>query len=150
MRKIDSSIIIRKFEFQTTYLQQLEAHENISFNDFLADTLLQRAIERLIQLIADVALDVNRYLFKSLLIKQPEENAETFIKLGQLKIIDYDLARRLKESGKMRNLLVHLYEIIEPLFVHSAIKETLADYPLYQRQILNYLDTLENDNGGKF
>lgn len=51
----------------------------------------------------------------------------------------------------MRNLLVHLYEIIEPIFVHfhSAIKETLRDYPLYQRQILNYLDTLENDEGEK-
>lgn len=44
----------------------------------------------------------------------------------------------------MRNLLVHLYEIIEPKFVHSAIKETLNDYPLYQRQLLNYLDSLEN------
>lgn len=61
------------------------------------------------------------------------------------------MALRLKESGKMRNLLVHLYEIIEPIFVHfhSAIKETLRDYPLYQRQILNYLDTLENDEGEK-
>ncbi|MGI0479388.1 type VII toxin-antitoxin system HepT family RNase toxin [Geminocystis sp. CENA526] len=145
MRKIDSSIIIRKFEFQTSYLEQLEVYENISLDDFLADDLIQRAIERLLQLTIEVALDVNRYLFKSLLIKQPEENAETFIKLAQLKILDDDLALKLKKSGKMRNLLVHLYEIIEPTFVHSAIKETLRDYPLYQRQILNYLDTLENN-----
>ncbi|WPF87888.1 DUF86 domain-containing protein [Cyanobacterium aponinum AL20118] len=144
MRKIDPIIIILKFEFQTSYLEQLEVYENISLDDFLADSLIQRAIERLLQLIAEVALDVNRYLFKSLLIKQPEENAETFIKLAQLQILDDDLALRLKESGKMRNLLVHLYEIIEPPFVHSAIKKTLTDYPLYQRQILNYLDTLEN------
>jgi len=54
---------------------------------------------------------------------------ETFIKLAQLQILDDDLALRLKESGKMRNLLVHLYEIIEPPFVSSAIKETLRDYP---------------------
>ncbi|MBD2392681.1 DUF86 domain-containing protein [Cyanobacterium aponinum FACHB-4101] len=142
---LDERIILRKFQKQKEYLVNLKVYENLDYETFINDRVIQLAIERLLQLIAEVALDVNRYLFKSLRIKQPEENAETFIKLAQLKILDDDLALRLKESGKMRNLLVHLYEIIEPPFVHSAIKETLRDYPLYQRQILNYLDTLENN-----
>lgn len=141
---LDERIILRKFQKQKEYLVNLKVYENLDYETFINDKVIQLAIERLLQLIAEVALDVNRYLFKSLLIKQPEENAETFIKLAQLQILDDDLALRLKESGKMRNLLVHLYEIIEPLFVYFAIKKTLTDYPLYQRQILNYLDTLEN------
>lgn len=144
MKKIDCSLIIRKFEFQTQYLAQLEEHEHISLDEFLNNDMVQRGVERLIQLIVEVALDVNRHIFKSLKIKQPSDNAETFIELSNLKIIDYNLALKLKESGKMRNLLVHLYELIEPPIVHSSIKDTLTDYPIYQRQILNYLDSLDN------
>ncbi|BAQ61521.1 conserved protein [Geminocystis sp. NIES-3708] len=119
---LDERIILRKFQKQKEYLVKLKVYENIDYDTFLNDQMIQFAIERLLQLTIQVALDVNRYLFKSLLIKQPEENAESFIKLAQLKILDEDLALRLKESGKMRNLLVHLYEIIEPPFVHLAIK----------------------------
>jgi uncharacterized protein YutE (UPF0331/DUF86 family) len=141
---LDQRIILRKFQKQKEYLVKLKVYENLDYETFLNDQTIQLATERLLQLTIEVSLDVNRYLLKSLLVKQPEENAETFIKLAELKIVDNDLALRLKESGKMRNLLVHLYEIIEPPFVYSAIKETLRDYPLYQRQILTYLDSLVN------
>lgn len=140
---LDQGIIIRKFKKQKEYLADLKVYADITYEDFMNSRVIQLAIERLIQLIAEVALDVNRHIFKSLKLKQPDENADTFIKLSQLNIIDSNLAKKLKESGKMRNLLVHLYEKIEPQIVHSAIKETLTDYPLYQRQILNYLDSLE-------
>ncbi|WP_242034585.1 hypothetical protein [Microcystis flos-aquae] len=44
-------------------------------------------------------------------------------------------------------LLVHLYKKIDPDIVHSSIANILRDYPRYQRSIVQYLDSLEAENG---
>jgi uncharacterized protein YutE (UPF0331/DUF86 family) len=48
----------------------------------------------------------------------------------------------MSASIRLRNVLVHLYDEIDPEIVHGAIAMTIADYAQYQRQILNYLDSL--------
>ena len=67
--------------------------------------------------------------------------------MGRVKVLSETLAPTLEESAGMRNVLIHLYDKVNPEIVYKAIKMTLHDYPMYQEQILNYLETLrEKDN----
>jgi len=42
---------------------------------------------------------------------------------------------------------ITLREKIDPDIVHSSIANILRDYPRYQRSIVQYLDSLEAENG---
>ena len=86
-------------------------------------------------------------MLKRLEIEQPPNNFETFIKVASQGIITMDLAEKLAPSGSLRNRLVHIYEEIDPVKVYEAIHNALQNYPIYQRQVKDYLDSLEADNG---
>jgi uncharacterized protein YutE (UPF0331/DUF86 family) len=43
----------------------------------------------------------------------------------------------------MRNRLVHQYEAIDNELVFKAIPRALSQFPLYLKQITDYLDSLE-------
>ena len=147
MREIDSAIVFNKLNFMERYLQNLKQFESLTLEEYLLDSQRQLAIERLLQLTIQVALDVNRYFFKCLDLPQPEKNFDTFIELSRLNIITPELAEVLAESGSLRNRLVHLYEEINPVLVHVAIEKALRYYPIYQRQVTTYLDSLEVNDG---
>ncbi|MGK7902954.1 MAG: DUF86 domain-containing protein [Hormoscilla sp.] len=143
MTEIDPDIVINKLVFLDKYLKKLADFEDFNLSEYLKDFNQQLVVERLLQLTIQVALDINRYLLKQLEIEQPESNFATFIEVGNCGIITPELAKVLAPSGSLRNRLVHLYEEIDPMRVHTDINIALQYYPIYQRQVTIYLDSLE-------
>lgn len=147
MSKIDSTIVLTKLDFMDRYLTQLERFASVSLEEYKADFNTQLAVERLIILIVQVGVDINFHILKRLNMELPELSKDAVFEIAKLEIIEEELAFRLSESVQMRNLLVHLYEIINPDIVHQAIRETIQDYSLYQRRMIEYLESLEVNNG---
>ena len=139
--------VLSKLDLMSNYLQELRRFDSITLTEYLADFQKQLVVERLLQLIFQVGIDVNRYLLKELGIDQGEiTNFDTFTEMERLGIITKELAAELSESGSLRNRLVHLYDEIDPAKVYPAIQKALQFYPIYQRQIASYLDSLEEEN----
>jgi len=147
MTAINPVIVLTKLDFMMKYLNSLKGFESITLEEYLDDYNKQLVVERLLQLIIQVAIDINRYFLKQLEIEQPETNFEIFIEVGRRGIIAMELAEQLAPSGSLRNRLVHMYEEIDPVKVHEAIQKALQVYRIYQRQVTNYLDLLEVENG---
>ncbi len=146
MSRVNPAIVTAKFAYMKQYLEDLIRFRDLSLEDYLKSHN-HYVVERLLQLIADVQTDINRHLIKGLGGVQPVENAETPIVVNSLGVIDIGLAQKMSASIGLRNVIVHLYDEINPEIVHGAIALTIADYAQYQRQILNYLDALEKNNG---
>ncbi|MEG3902583.1 DUF86 domain-containing protein [Microcoleus sp. B4-C5] len=146
MKEIEPAIVLAKLDFMTDYLESLSSFESITLEEYLSDRGKQLIIERLLQLIIQVAIDVNRYLLKRLEVQQPNSNFDVFIEVSNCGIITAELAKILSQSGVLRNRLVHLYDAIDPLKVHQAIDIVLQKYPIYQRQVTTYLDSLRDNN----
>ena len=143
MKEIEPAIVLAKLDFMTDYLESLSSFESITLEEYLKDRGKQLIVERLLQLIIQVAIDVNRYLLKRLEVQQPNSNFDVFIEVSNCGIIA-ELAKILSQSGVLRNRLVHLYDAIDPVKVHQAIDIVLQKYPLYQRQITTYIDSLRD------
>lgn len=148
MPRIEPEVVSAKLEFMNRYLDRLEAYSSISLEDYLNSPDTQTLVERFLQLIAETGNDANRHILKGLGREQPTTNRDTPIAIAQAGVIDRDLARRLSQSIGLRNVIVHLYDEIDPTVVHGAISKTLRDYSMYQVQINSYLDLLEKNNGG--
>jgi uncharacterized protein YutE (UPF0331/DUF86 family) len=141
MSRVNPAIVIAKFAYMNKYLRYLKEIMGIPLDEYL-ESLKHYSAQKYLQLIADWQIGVNRHLIRGLNGCQPQRNDETPIVIGNLGIIDISLAKRLSSAIGLRNAIVHLYEEIEPESIYSAIALTIADYAQYQRQILNYLDSL--------
>lgn len=124
-------------------LNALKRFERLTLEDYLNNYEMQLAVERSLELIIQASLDINRYLLKRVHKINPKKNSEVFFASGQYGLLTPELGAQLSEFGKFRNVLVHLYEDIDPNQVFSTIRETLEIYPIYARQIIEYIDSLE-------
>lgn len=146
MKKIDTVIITTRLEFITRYLENLKRFQVISWDDYYNNFDTQLITERLIQLMAQAAIDINEHILSKLNPGNSLTNFEAFIELGKYGVISPELAQQLAPSAGLRNRLVHEYDEIDPRKVFEAISFALEQYPLYVRQINNYVISLDVDN----
>ncbi|MBD2356961.1 DUF86 domain-containing protein [Tolypothrix sp. FACHB-123] len=147
MSNIDPEIVLVRLRFITKYYNTLEEFRATTLDDFLADFRQQLVVERLLQLIAQAAIDINDHILSKLNPGNSNTNFEAFIELGKYGVISPELARQLAPSAGLRNRLVHEYDDIDPQQVFRAISFALQQYPLYVRQVNSYLISLSEENG---
>ena len=126
------AVIKRKLTFLIQYLQDLKKFENIGKKAFSKH---HYEIERILQLIVEVACDMNAHLLSQRVEKPPSSYFESFILLGRQGIISQKLAEELAPSTGLRNALVHFYEGIEEEKVRKSIVLVLKYFPEYVREI---------------
>ncbi|HBQ97775.1 MULTISPECIES: type VII toxin-antitoxin system HepT family RNase toxin [unclassified Roseofilum] len=145
--EINSHIISRKLDFLNHYLNHLESFRFIVLADYLKNSHTQLVVERLLHLASEVALDVNLHLLNSLGISQTKKDCDLFLEISKYDILELELAENLESLNRLRNQLIYLYDEIDPVQVYNRIELALQEYPKYQRQIIQYLDPLEDDRG---
>lgn len=143
MSSINPISINRKLKSLMKNLNALKEFEDLTLEEYLKNYTMQLAVERTLELIIQASIDINRYLLKRIHQVSPKENSEVFLLAGQYGLLTSETGVALSEFGKFRNVLVHLYDEINPHEVFSAIQETLEIYPVYARQITAYIDSLE-------
>lgn len=144
---MDRETINLRLSLMLKYLQRLQQFESVSVEEYLNNFDLQLICERLLQVIIEAATDINGSLLVQFHQITPASYFDSFLEAGRQGIISPELAAELAQSAGLRNRLVHQYEAINNRIVFSAIFKALEQYPLYVRQITNYLDSLEVDNG---
>jgi uncharacterized protein YutE (UPF0331/DUF86 family) len=147
MTNIDTVIVTTRLEFIARYLDNLKRFEAITWDDYLNSIDNQLITERLLQLMAQAAIDINDHILSKLNPGNSNTNFEAFIELGKYGVISPTLAIQLAPSSGLRNRLVHEYDDIDPQQVFRAISFALQQYPLYVRQVNSYLISLSEDNG---
>jgi uncharacterized protein YutE (UPF0331/DUF86 family) len=116
-------------------LSRLERFRAIPREQFLSDQdTLDIACYRLLVAI-EAALALCYHISAKKLHKVPEEYGECFHLLGQAGLISVDLAERLQQMARFRNLLVHMYWKIDYERVYQMISGSLRDLRLFAATI---------------
>lgn len=145
---IEIERIIAKIDFINEYLHELENLQLTTYVEYL-NNKIQRDLSRLyLQLVYQAAIDINQHILTEAFGLEIQKYSDTFVLMGIYGVIDSELSNILKESAKMRNVLVHLYDKIDYSVLFDSVGETLADYPIYIEQISSYLETLEDKDNG--
>ena len=77
--------------------------------DFLADYRNTESAKYLLIVATEAAIDLCNHIVARRSGQAPEDYADCFGILAELKVIAPDLADRLKRMARFRNLIVHLY-----------------------------------------
>ena len=148
MSQFNTSVIWRRLEKISSLIARLKKFNTMTLTDYLESEDNQLISERLIQLCAEAALDINKYLLSQLGILENRAhwtNKDYFLEASHQKILTSEVARELADAASMRNILVHLYLDINPEIVFNSIHKSIRYYPLYVSQIAEYLDSLKGD-----
>ncbi len=109
-------------------------------DDYRADPRNYGSGERFLQLAIETALSVGHHLVAARGLGQPTTYAEVFVLLGRGGILDPDFAASLEPMARMRNRLVHVYQDIDPAFVHQLLATRLDDFDRFAAEVVRYLD----------
>ncbi|MFM2432849.1 MAG: hypothetical protein RLZZ511_4063 [Cyanobacteriota bacterium] len=147
MSEFDPNTLAYKIERMLERIDELRGFQDCTLDQYLAnENYTQLVVERLLELVIQAALDINRALLKQVAGVSVERNSDTFIEAGKAGFIPMNLGQKLARSGGFRNVLAHQYDEILPEIVFQNLQEALAQYPDYVEAIQIYLDSLEVSN----
>ena len=136
---MDRLVVERKAQHLAQYLNELKPLKGFAFNQFREDAIKRYAVERLMQLIVDEAIDINAQLILASRNAPPKDYYSSFIQLASIGALQRSFAEKLAPTTALRNALVHEYEEIDASEVHRNIKRFLTLYPRYLRDILSFI-----------
>lgn len=121
--------VARVAEKRPATIAALEADEDLQ--DILAVNLT-RAVQ--------LGVDVAAHLIAESGVAAPATMGEAFDRLAELRIIEPDLANRMKRAVGFRNIAVHNYLAIDWAIVHRIAHEHVEDFAGFGKAIAALLD----------
>ncbi|AFY85312.1 type VII toxin-antitoxin system HepT family RNase toxin [Oscillatoria acuminata] len=147
MSSIEPVVVSSRIRLISEYLEILQDFEGMELGEYLANIRHQLLAERILEILIQAAIDINRHILKSGQSLESLRNEETFLQMGNSGVISEKLAENLARSGGFRNVLAHHYLKIDSRLVFASIQDTLEFYPLYVQEIVTYLESLEESIG---
>lgn len=122
------------------YLAELEAEKHLSFQEFLANVMRQRGIERTLHLAIECLLDIGHQLIALHRWRMPDSNRDVFRVLAENGVIPKELLETAERMVGFRNLMVHDYARVDPHVVHGILQKRLKDFHALAGAIKKFLD----------
>ena len=109
--------------------------------EFLADYRNTESAKYLLIVAIEAAIDLCNHIVARQGGRAPQDYADCFAILADLKVIKSDLAKRLKHMACFRNLLVHLYWKVDNQRVYQIIQDNLGDLDTFRQQVSTWVRT---------
>jgi uncharacterized protein YutE (UPF0331/DUF86 family) len=100
-------------------------------------------IERGLIAAASLILDVADHILVGQFGVHTSTYEESLLGLSDKKVISEMLYQNLKGLGGFRNILIHLYQEIDPLQVWESYQKGMIVFPQFAQEILSWLDEQE-------
>lgn len=133
------SKITAKLEYLDQVLEELNELKELTQAEYLSKTSNQRAVERLMQLAIEAAIDISQLIIIERQLHEPQQDTGPFQLLAKADIVSSELADRLTDAHKFRNVLVHEYVRIDSSRVFDHLHHDLDDIHQFAQHIAQYL-----------
>ncbi|TEB07725.1 hypothetical protein Psch_01280 [Pelotomaculum schinkii] len=135
---VDPLVVNRKLQKLTGYLIELEKMKEITLEEYRSDFRHRRTVERLIQLIVDVAVDINTHTIVDAGKPPPADAFNSFLEAAEIGLYPKIFAKEIAPSTGERNIIVHDYESIDDTIVFESISEAIELYYQYVKYVSEY------------
>ena len=127
-----NGVIEAKLRVIEMTLHEMESWQIDSFSAFKSSSLLQKAVERALQVAIEAMIDTSEHILA--LEKEPASTAlSAIIRLQELGMISND--KDYMEMIRFRNFIVHRYEKIDIEIVYSILKNKLPQFRKFIHEI---------------
>ncbi|MEK7619786.1 MAG: DUF86 domain-containing protein [Patescibacteria group bacterium] len=131
--------IVRKLKKLDEVIRQLEGVKTYKREEFLSNKVLQAATERFFILGIEIITDVGDHLLTEKKNVSSESYDEIISALGKTKLVPAALSKRNAGMARFRNLLVHVYDEIEPKLVHDYLQKAPREFRAFAKAFVKHL-----------
>lgn len=118
---VDAEQVENRLERLEAMLERLEEIRGAGEEAYSADAQQRLATERLLQLSIQICIDLAAQVVSEQSAPPPSSYSDVFKILGDKGIISAEIAGRLGNAARQRNLLVHLYMEIDDKAVFASL-----------------------------
>jgi len=129
-----NGVIQRKLALLDDQVQRLKKHTaGLTQEAFRDDWVVRSMSERAVQVCAEIVIDIAERIIALRNAGPVATAADAMDKLHDLGIIQS--AEPYRSMVRMRNLIVHQYEMIDPAILYEVITSRLDDFLLFRNEI---------------
>jgi len=100
----------------------------------------RQAVKYTLQESIEACLDIANHIIASDGLGRPEDYAGYFPCLARHDIIPDDLADKLADMARFRNVLVHLYDEVDLQAIQDILQNDLGDIRAFTKHVYVYMD----------
>ncbi len=130
------SVIENKLSSAKKYLSILDIYKKYSKDEIENDLTIRGAVERYLYLVSQSAIDLAEAIISYKKLRKPTTMSESFYILGEEKLINEKLIKKMAKLVGFRNIMAHDYEKVDYNIVHDILNSRLKD-------IEDFLDSVE-------
>jgi uncharacterized protein YutE (UPF0331/DUF86 family) len=136
---LEKEVIEGKFDIIDRNLRFLKQMETLSPEQFLESYKDIQAAKYSLLEIMEACIDIANYIISIKGFRRAEEYSEMFRVLKEEKVIGKELATKLEDMARFRNLLVHKYGEVDNRKVLEIIKHNLKDIEEFEKDIEEFI-----------
>ena len=145
LKKGKDMIDRRRIEHLVTYVQEmlnrLQNQGGKSFEEFTEDFQAVDASLYELQTMLEAVSDIAMHVVTGANLGSPNSRPEAIEMLAKNGIIPQELAEKISQTVRMRNVIVHHYPSVNLRTVYDVIQNDLGDIVDFCAKIANYLDS---------
>lgn len=132
--------IVERLKELDVVVQELQQYDGTTQAELQTDLSRRWILERGLIAAATLILDIADHILSGHFGEYANTYEESLASLQQHQIISEALYKELKGLGGFRNVLVHLYQDIDPVQVLDSYRKALNVFPRFAQEILAWLD----------
>lgn len=133
---VDKTLILRKFAELEEYLGQVHEFSSVSAEDYSGDWKTQRIVERTLQIMIELCIDIAGHIISDRRLRVPVSYADTFKSLAEGGLITPQISEVMEKMAKFRNIDVHQYETVDTEIVIMILQKHLDDFLVFRDSVL--------------
>lgn len=132
-----NGVVARKLAQMDTALAELRSLGRIGADDIATKWMLRRSIERDLQVLAEILIDVCQRLI-ALAGRAPETSAVACIEAAHQLGALAD-AGRYTQIVRFRNFVVHHYDRVDAAVLAEIVNDRLEDFDRFREEVMAYV-----------
>ncbi len=136
---VDETLILRKLSELEEYSGQLKEYANVTIEQYSRDWKVQRVVERTLQMMIEICVDVAGHIISDRGYRVPATYADTFRVLYENGMLNKGLFETMEKIAKFRNIIVHHYDKVDTDIIIGILRRDLNDFSAYKDAIINIL-----------
>jgi uncharacterized protein YutE (UPF0331/DUF86 family) len=137
--EVDREVVAGRLRLLRQTLEDLRPLGGLEAAEVGADAVRRAAIERFIQVLVDLAADVNAHIVVARLGMAPATIARSFSMVAETGVTPVELAERLIPCAGLRNLLVHRYGDIDVALLVGSVSEVVELFEDYVGHVARWI-----------
>lgn len=136
---VDRSLLLRKLSDLSDLCGQMREYRGTTARRYAGDWKTQRIVERTLQMMVEICLDVANHVISDKGYRRPVGYADHFTVLHENKVLSGRLSARMEKMAKFRNLIVHNYDKIDAEIVVGILKKNISDFDAFKIAVVKFL-----------